>query len=112
MSSPLIKVALIDLDEVDSYMKSCSYGFGIEISGGLSRYSFRSIKALSHSFVHLRCLSPFMAWKKGWHLIREFGMSRLSGPIIPVNLLISLKEVGDQMFLRASIFFGFASIPL
>lgn len=65
MSSSLIKAALINLDEADRYMKSCSCDFGMEISEGLARYSFNSVKALSYSSVYLSYLPHFKAWKNG-----------------------------------------------
>lgn len=92
MSSSLTRATLIDLDEADKYRKSCSCGFGMEIIGGLARYYFKLVKALSHSSVHLSYLTLFRAWKNGWHLSKHLEMNQLSIAIIPVSFCISLIE--------------------
>lgn len=87
MFSSLIRAALIKEIDADKYRKNCSFGFGMEISGGVARYCFKLVKALSLSSIHLSCLLHFKAWKKGWHLLEHLEMNFLSAIIIPVSFL-------------------------
>ena len=105
MSSYLISAALTNVDEADKYRYNCSCGCGIDMREGLPRYSLRLVKALSHSSVHLNCLAPFKAWKKGWHLSEHLEMKRLNAATIPVSFCISFIVVGARISRRAAIFF-------
>ena len=98
--------------DVEMYNNNSAFSEGLDMTANFSMYCFRSSKAFACSSPHSKLPEPFNALKNGRHFFADFDMNQLSEANLPVNFCTPFLVVGGFIRLMASIFSGFASIPL
>jgi hypothetical protein len=88
-----------------------SRNVGATMIGGLMRYLFSSVKALSAFGVHSNFPVRFMSLKKGRAFSPLLAMKRTRAAMDPARRCISLRLRGGHIYLMALTLSGFASIP-
>src|SRR6185312_4902636 len=107
-----MRAALTAAPDVDMYNNNPAFSEGLNITANFSIYCLRSSKAFACSSPHSKLPEPFSALKNGRHFSADFDMNRLSEANLLVNFCTPFLVVGGFIRLMASIFSGFASIPL
>ena len=107
-----IITALTAHSDTANYRKSGSAGARFDKSRGEERYLFRSSKAAAQLSSHLKLVSFFRSWKKGWYWSADFDMNLFRAAVIPVNCWTSLWIRGAFSSWMALIWSEFTSIPL
>ena len=97
---------------MERYKYRGSFGIGLLSNGGEVRKFWISSKALWQSLFHSNFLAFFKAQNSGKHFLTEHEMNRPSAVILPLSFWGSFKVLGAFILRMASIFFGFASMPL
>src|SRR6185312_35331 len=105
------RAALTAAPDVEMY-NSNSFSEGLDMTVNFSLYCLRSSKAFAYSLPHSKLPEPFSTLKNGRNFSADFEMNLFSEANLPVNLCTPFLVVGGFIRLMASIFSGFASIPL
>ena len=82
--------------DTDKYRNKGSPGTGLLSNGVVAKYSFRAVKACSHSIVQPSNLFPVLSiLKSGAQRSVDLDMNRERAMILPLRLWMSLKVFGD-----------------
>ena len=106
-----MRVVLTASPDVAMYKSSSVSSEGLIMIAKFSMYALRASKAVSSS-PYWKFPEPFNALKNGRHFSADLDMNLFSEASQPVCFCTPLFVVGGFIHLMASIFFGFASIPL
>ena len=98
--------------DVTMYNKSSAFSEGLDMTARFSMYAYRASEAFICSLPHYMLPDPFNALKNGRHFSADLEMNLFSEAKQPVSFWTPFVVVGDFIRLMASIFSGFASIPL
>jgi hypothetical protein len=98
--------------DVEMYKSNSAFSEGLDITAKFSMYYLRASKAFTCSLPHSMLPEPFNALKNGRHFSADLEMNRFSKANLPFNFCTPFFVVGGFIHLMASIFSGFASIPL
>ena len=104
------RVELITDGDTAKYKYRTSLSFGWLKRGRLTKYAFKSWKALSYSGLQQKAF--FNILKNMRHLSVEREMNRFNATILPVNYWSCFVLWGACIFRIALIFSGLASVPL
>ena len=106
------RAALTAAPDVEMYNSNSAFSEGLDMTANFSIYCFKSSKDFTCSSPHSMLPQPFSSLKNGRHFSADLEMNRLSEANLPVNFCTPFFVVGGFIYLIASIFSGFASIPL
>ena len=107
-----MRAALTAAPEVAMYNNSSAFSEGLDIIARFSMYAFKASKAFACSSPYCMLPVPFNALKNGRHFSADLEMNLFSEASLPVNFWTPFFVVGGFIYLIASIFSGFASMPL
>ena len=106
------RAALMAAPDEEMYNSYSAFSEGLDITAKCSMYCLRASNAFAYSSPHSMLPEPFSALKNGRHFSAYLEMNRFSEANLPVNFSTPFFVVGGFICLMASIFSGFASIPL
>ena len=108
----LTRAALTAAPKVAMYNKSSAFSEGLDIIARFSMYAFKASKAFACSSPYCMLPVPFNALKNGRHFFTNLEMNLFSEASLPIKFWTSFFVVDGFIRLIASIFLGFASMPL